>query len=389
MKVAIRKNEGHRTYYPERNLGVKEMLKNIVKMLIFGGIIIMAQQCSHQDYEEKDGFNKVENSKNYKDGKFLNNIPTPMFEKGKFWEMTKKYIRGGQKPKRPATPIPIVRLTKNDFHNPPSEELTLVWLGHSSVLIEFEGKRYLLDPIFSERASFVQWAGPKRFHPPPLNARDMPELDGIIISHNHYDHLDRGTIEALSERDLTFYVPLGIKKILMSWGIKANRIAELDWWDEVRDGKIMLASTPARHFSGRGLFDRNETQWCSWVLVGQKHRIYFSGDTGMSPAFEEIGGKYGPFDVTLLKIGASDETWSYIHINPEEAVQAHIRLRGKRLVPIHWSTFDLGLHSWYDPAERLQKAAESANVDYSIPRPGEVISLTNLENDRNWWKALK
>ena len=303
--------------------------------------------------------------------------------------MIKKYLRGGQEHREPSNPLPIVPLSKADFSNPPSEELRLAWLGHSSVLIEFEGKRYLIDPMFSQRASFVQWFGPKRFHPAPLNAENVPDLDAVIISHDHYDHLDKYTINELSNRTQKFYVPLGIGAILESWGIDTNKIVELDWWDEVKDGKIKLVSTPARHFSGRGLFNKNETLWSSWLFVGEKYRIYFSGDTGMFPEFSKIGELYGPFDVTFMKIGAYDETWPDIHITPEEAVQAHIQLNGRRLIPIHWGTFNLALHSWYEPVERLTSAAESANIDVSIPQAGEIVSLTVFEKDKYWWQQIK
>ncbi|MFC1821831.1 MBL fold metallo-hydrolase [Thermodesulfobacteriota bacterium] len=362
------------------------MIKPIITAALLSGSMLMAQQCSFQDYQGTEGFDKIAHSKNYKDGKFQNSTPTRMMAKGKFWTMVKKYITGGQKPRRPSNTLPVVPLTGGDFSNPTSEDLRLVWLGHSSVLVEFEGKRYLIDPMFSERASFVQWAGPKRFQPAPLIAENVPELDGIIISHDHYDHLDRGTIEHFTNGKVPFYVPLGVGKYLVSWGIDSSRIVECDWWDEVTDDKVKLIATPARHFSGRGLFDRDETLWCSWVLAGEKSRIYFSGDNGLSPAFEEIGRDYGPFDITFLEIGAYDETWPEIHLNPEEAVQAQIMLKGKRLIPIHWGTFDLGLHNWYDPVERLVQAAKSNNIVYSLPRQGEVISLTHLEKDTDWWK---
>jgi L-ascorbate metabolism protein UlaG (beta-lactamase superfamily) len=357
------------------------MNKRIVISIIMGGIIVMSAQCSFTFAQNSARLNKIKNSGNFKKGKFQNSIPTRMIAKGKMIEVAIKFIKGGQAHRKPSGALPIVELQKENFTNPPSETLQFEWFGHSSVLIEFEKKRYLIDPMFSQRASVFQWIGPKRFHPVPLAMENMPHLDAIIISHNHYDHLDYDTIKKLSDRKLKFYVPLGVGKTLASWGINPGKIIEFDWWDVVIDANVRIISTPARHYSGRGIFARDETLWCSWVIMGEKHRIYFSGDTGMLPAFRKIGEMYGPFDITFMKIGAYDEAWPDIHINPEEAIQAHIELRGKRLIPIHWGTFDLGLHSWYEPVERLVTAAQDSNIPFSIPKVGEIISLTHIEED--------
>ncbi len=365
------------------------MNKIVGILVIIISIIIFSIQCVSTNDKSSARLNKMKNSSNYEGGRFKNSIPTRMLAEGKFWDVVLALIKGGEEHRRPPQQLPIVKLTKNDFHDPPQDELHMVWLGHSSVLIEFEGKRYLMDPVFGKRASFAQWVGPKRYHPVPLGVEDLPRLDGVIISHNHYDHMDARAIQKLSDRNLIFYVPLGIGAALESWGINTDRIVEFDWWDEVADGNIKLVAVPARHYSGRGIFDRNKAFWCSWVIMGNAHRIYFSGDTGMLPDFHKIGAMYGPFDVTFIKIGAYNVAWPDTHINPEQAIQAHLQLNGRRFIPIHWGTFDLGLHSWYEPVERLVKAAGKESVEYSIPKPGEILSLTDLEEDPYWWRQYK
>jgi L-ascorbate metabolism protein UlaG (beta-lactamase superfamily) len=364
------------------------MKKIAILLIIIGGVLVMIMQCAQSTSQNSDGREKMNNSENYKNGKFQNPVPTTMIAKGKYWQVTKEYLSGGQEHRKPESPLPVALLTNEDFHNPPSQELRLIWLGHSTILIEFEGKRYLLDPVFSQRSSPVQWIGPKRFQPVPLGVEDVPALDAVIISHNHYDHLDKSAVRKLADKTKAYYVPLGIGKILESWGIDSDKISESDWWDEIVQGQIKFVCTPARHFSGRGLFDRNETLWCSWAIIGQKSRIYFSGDTGMFAGFSQIGEMYGPFDVTFLKIGAYNKAWPDIHLNPEEAVQAHIQLKGQQFIPIHWGTFDLGLHSWYEPVERLTVAAEKANIRFSIPQQGEIISPPQFGKDKFWWKQI-
>ena len=231
----------------------------------------------------------------------------------------------------------------------------------------------------------VQWAGPKRFHPVPVEIEELPELDGVIISHNHYDHLDKAAIQALANRDQDFFVPLGVGDYLVKWGVKRSKIFEFDWHDEKKIRDIAVVSTPARHFSGRGLFDNGKTLWCSWALIGEKYRIYYSGDTGFTPEFNEIGSVHGPFDLTFIKIGAYDALWPDIHLNPEEAVQAHGKLKGKVMVPIHWGTFDLGLHSWYEPPERLVRRAAEEKIKFIIPGIGEIVDPEKYRNTF-WWR---
>ena len=356
----------------------------IVAFIISAGIVAVILGCNHYFSNAAEPTETMRASNHYSDGKFQNTIPTTVMRDGKTWETFIKFLTGGSKDRVPAKPLPVVSMVGYG-RNPPATALRFAWLGHSSVLVELDGKRFLFDPVFSERASFLSWMGPKRFQPAPLTAKDMPPLDAVLLSHDHYDHLDKATILSLLGKTGQFCVPLGVAAILEGWGVPKAKIVELDWWDERSVNGMMLVATPARHFSGRGLFDRFSTLWCSWTLIGKTGRIFFSGDTGMTPEFTDIGNTYGPFDVTFIKIGAFNDNWPDVHLDPEQALKAHRDLGGRAFVPIHWGTFDLGLHSWYEPIERLVKTAEAENVKIITPKIGEVVDGENYENTF-WWR---
>lgn len=305
------------------------------------------------------------------------------------WPATVKWLKGGDANREPTSALDVVRRSASEFIQPPQSGLRVTWFGHSSMLIEIDGKRILTDPVWGERASPSSVLGPVRFFPPPMPLDQLPELDAIVLSHDHYDHLDVESVQALSRLSRApFITPLGVGAHLEHWGVEAARIKELDWWDDVRLGDVKLVCTPARHFSGRGLRDRNATLWASWSFIGPQHRAFFSGDTGMFPGFSEIGQKLGPFDVTLLESGAYDAAWADVHLGPEQAVQAHRALRGKLLMPVHWGTFNLGLHGWTEPAERLVVAAQSAKVDIVVPRPGGSFEPSAPPAFKRWWPDL-
>jgi L-ascorbate metabolism protein UlaG (beta-lactamase superfamily) len=331
---------------------------------------------------------KNEKSKNFKDGKFVNSLPTNITAPGRFWELSYKWLFGGGKDRVPEKDIPVHKSSKADLSKPVSNEIRFIWLGHSTILLEIEGKRFLFDPVFSQRASFVSWAGPKRFHSLPFEVEDLPPLDGVLISHDHYDHLDKDTIIKLSSRNVTFFTPLGVGKYLERWGVKKENLTEMDWMEKREKNGMHIIAAPARHFSGRGLFDTNETLWCSWIITGKKRRVFFSGDTGQLREFESLGSEFGPFQLTFIKIGAYDPLWPDIHLNPEEAVAVHKMLKGKILVPIHWGAFNLGLHDWYEPPERLIRAAQKSGVEFLIPAIGEKVDPSNFKNTL-WWRKLK
>jgi L-ascorbate metabolism protein UlaG (beta-lactamase superfamily) len=279
----------------------------------------------------------------------------------------------GEQQRVPVQPLVPELRHRADFARPPSSGLRITWLGHSSVLVEIDGFTMLLDPIFSERLSPLGFVGPKRFFPSPIAIEELPALDAILVSHDHYDHLDRASVLKLESRTEHFVTPLGVGSHLEYWGIPPSKLVELDWWEEFRlGGALRLIACPARHFSGRmGLGDR--TEWVSFALVGPEHRVFFSGDTGPMPEFSELGQRHGPFDVTLIKIGAYGRGWPDIHVNPEQAVALHELVRGRLLLPVHWGTLNLSYHGWTEPVERLILAARERGVTLAIPRPGEML----------------
>ena len=283
----------------------------------------------------------------------------------------------------PTGPVPVVTRHAADFAER-VEDLRITWFGHSSLLFELEGKRILADPVWGERASPSQFMGPQRWYPPPIALEELPPLDAVVISHDHYDHLDTPTVRGLRDRVPRWVVPLGVGSHLESWGVPRERITELDWWDRLDLEGVELVCTPSRHFSGRAVIDEDETLWSGWALLGSDRRVYYSGDTAMTPQFAEIGERLGPFDVTLIESGAYDRAWADVHLGPEQAVLAHRLVRGQLFVPVHWSLFDLALHTWTEPAERVHAAARAAGVPVAYPRPGESFTVDDHPSDP-WW----
>ncbi len=327
---------------------------------------------------------RMQRSSMYGDGRFHNALPM----RDDMWLATKKWLAGAEH-REPNAALPLERRTRADYAQPPKSGLRISWFGHSSMLIEIDGKRVLTDPVWGERASPSSFFGPARFFEPPITLEELPELDAIVLSHDHYDHLDAESISRLSRLSRApFIVPLGVGAHLEYWGIEPERIRELEWWQDTQVGDLRLVCTPARHFSGRGFLDRNTTLWGSWSLVGSEHRVFFSGDTGMFPGFAEIGEKLGPFDVTLIESGAYDPAWADVHLGPEQAVLAHQLLRGKVLMPVHWGTFNLALHAWTEPAERIIAAGRSAGIQTVVPRPGGRFEPSALPPFERWWPEL-
>ena len=325
-------------------------------------------------------------SPNWRDGKFANPLPS---EYPSFFGALGKWLRGTHNTV-PESPIPVVKCVSSDFDTRPTSGLRITWLGHSSFLVEIEGKRVLVDPVLSERPSPFAWAGPTRFHEMPLSIDELPDIDAVVISHDHYDHLDHRTVQAIGARVPLHVVPLGVGSHLEYWGIPADRIVERDWWGEVKLGDLTFTATPARHFSGRSLVmaGQGETLWSGWVIAGRKHSIYYSGDTGMFPAFTAIGERLGPFDAVLIETGAYDQLWPDLHIGPEQAVDARVALGSGLFIPVHWGTFNLAMHAWTEPVERVLVAAEEAGVPIAVPRPGESIEPASPPQLTRWWPSV-
>jgi L-ascorbate metabolism protein UlaG (beta-lactamase superfamily) len=285
----------------------------------------------------------------------------------------------------PSAEPPTIPYDQARFAKAPASGLRVTWLGHSTIVIEIDGHRLLTDPVWSDRISPVSWAGPQRWYPPPIPLEALPPIDAVLISHDHYDHLDHPTIMKMAAWDTRFIVPLGVGAHLVYWGVPANRIIELDWWDKTKVRDLEIVCTPARHASGRTLFDTNATLWAGYALIGASHRAYFSGDTGLFPALDDIGKRLGPFDVTMIESGAYGSGWPDWHLGPEQAVRAHRMVRGKLMIPIHWGLFDLAYHAWTEPAERVLAAAESVGVSVSVPKPGQSIEPASPPALERWW----
>jgi L-ascorbate metabolism protein UlaG (beta-lactamase superfamily) len=333
----------------------------------------------------KESLQKMKSSPNHDGKRFMNTTETnldPGFRG--YVSMMSRWILG-REVRVPDQELEVVRLGRDSFDEA-SEGLRVTWFGHSSALIEIEGRRILTDPVWSKRCSPSSVMGPARFHPPPIALDELPSLDAVIISHDHYDHLDKESVVSLAGRGVLFIMPLGVGSHLERWGIGRTQIVELDWWESTKAGGIEIIATPARHFSGRGFRDRNTTLWSSWVFRGKRHNVFFSGDTGNFPGLADIGKRFGPFDITMIKIGAYDQLWPDIHLNPEEAVEAHRVLRGDVLLPIHWGTFNLAYHDWFDPPERLVRAASEKSVPYAALRPGESVTYGSTPPVQPWWR---
>lgn len=291
------------------------------------------------------------------------------------------------KPKNsvPHKPIPVLAITREQLLSAPDR--SLFRLGHSTMLLKLRNEFWLTDPVFSKRASPLQWIGPKRFHQPPISIADLPPIKGVILSHNHYDHLDHDAILQLKNKVEHFLTPLGVGDTLIKWSVPAEKVQQLDWWQHTHVHGLQLVATPAHHFSGRGISDSNATLWASWVIIDDDLRLFFSGDTGYFEGFKEIGNRYGPFDLTMMETGAYDPNWPDIHMQPEQTLQAHLDLKGKNLLPVHNGTFDLALHAWNDPFERIVALAEHHDVAVSTPQMGEHLNLNEPKSEHRWWRT--
>ncbi len=299
------------------------------------------------------------------------------------------FLCGGAR-RVPRAPLPSVD-PRDGWRRPPGTGLRATWLGHSTVLIEIDGLRVLTDPVWGLRASPSQLAGPKRFQPVPIALRELPPIDLVLVSHDHYDHLDYPTIRELARREVPFITSLGVGAHLEAWGVPAQRITELDWWESYTLPKadLTITAAPSQHFSGRGLKDRNATLWSSLVIRSPRHAVFFSGDTGLTTEYASIRERLGPFDLVMLEVGAFHPSWGDIHLGPVNALKAHALLGGGAFLPVHWGTFSLALHAWDEPAETLLELGAKQGVQLVMPCLGEPVEPAQVDGVMPWWRAAQ
>ncbi len=327
-------------------------------------------------------------SGHYEDGIFINRINIPMKIDDR-WNLIKEFLKKVPS-RKPKNGIFVERIDSLSIVNQDPSSTTLTWFGHSTFLLQIDGSTILIDPMMGNSPAPHPLVGTKRYSEElPIEVEKLPFIDAVILSHDHYDHLDYGTIQKLKSKVGKYYSPLGVGNHLTAWGISQEDICELNWWDSISLDGIELVCTPARHFSGRGLTDRATTLWSSWVIQGKKDNIYFSGDGGYDIHFKEIGEKYGPFDISLIECGQYNKRWSDIHMMPEESAQAAVDLKSKLAMPIHWGAFTLALHDWTDPITRVSKKAEELNLPITTPRIGEAILIGNSGYPTSkWWEEF-
>lgn len=353
-----------------------------VALAIF--IYLYMQQASFGKTPSGSRIDSLHSSNNFKNGSFNNLSATQMLAEGSSYFKILRRTLAKSPNRQPSKPLPSIHskwINENDSAD------VLTWFGHSSYLIQSGATTILVDPVFSKRASFAQYIGPSAY--PGTMVHDiasLPKVDYVIITHDHYDHLDYGSILKLKETAKHFFTPLGVGSHLEYWGIDRSRITELDWWQSINIVPGMkLTATPARHFSGRG-FIRNKTLWASYVLNTGFSSLYLGGDSGYDTHFKMIGERYGPFDLAILENGQYDENWPNIHMMPEETVQASIDLKAAVLLPVHWGKFTLAVHDWNEPAIRVTRKAAEMNVKITTPKIGEQIIIKHTYPNEQWWK---
>ena len=328
-------------------------------------------------------------SRQYRNGKFHNTTGLGAVMSGNTAGIMADFFFGGRK-RVPRAPLPVVNPLPA-WALPAVTGLRITWLGHSSLLVESDGFRILTDPVFGSHASPVSFAGRQRFHPVPATLDEFPPLDAVVLSHDHYDHLCSRTMRQVARLRVPVITSLGVGARLEKLGVDHALIVELDWWEEhvLGGGDLSITATPAQHFSGRGLTDRNDTLWSSWVVRTRNHRVFYSADTGLSDELADIGRKLGPFDVSLIEIGASNPAWAHIHLGPANALRAFGLVGGGTFLPVHWGTFDLALHPWDEPPETLLSLAQMQGVRVVTPRLGDPIEPSLVEGPTPWWRNVK
>ncbi len=358
------------------------MITVLLVLLLLGFLFLHFWPAFGGTPSKKDKANYASRTEYYQDGKFLPYEEIHIMGDSAF---TNDFL--STKKTKPQEKLPTVTPTWEK--EPSKEDFTITWLGHSTLLIQIEGLNILVDPIFSEVASPVSFIGPKRFTDVPVSIDDLPVIDIVLITHDHYDHLDYETIRKLDKKVRQYVVPLGVEKHLERWKVKKEKITNMAWWEEITISDLVIGCTPAKHYSQRGLFDRNQTMVASYVLKGTKYQIYESGDTGFGNHFQEIYQKYGDFDLVLMDSGQYNSAWHDIHMTPEESVEASKILNAKVAMPIHWGSFALSIHPWDDPAEAFTTHAEREKLETVTPRIGETFSFEEYSNyQEKWWRDI-
>lgn len=297
-----------------------------------------------------------------------------------------KFLFGSDKEAKPENGLPVLKPLVAEFLKA-SDDIKVIWFGHSTFMLNMKGKIILIDPILSDYASPVFFIM-RRFQAPPLTLEELPKIDYVLISHDHYDHLDMPTIKYFKEKETKFLVPLGVGGHMVGWGIEPSRISELDWWESRKFEDLELIATPAQHFSGRSYNDRNATLWAGWIVRNSKHSIYFSGDSGYDTHFKVAGDKYGPFDMAFLDNGQYNKRWEEVHMLPEQVVQAYYDLKAKALFPVHWGVFKLSTHTWYEPIQKAYQFSLEKKFPIVAPKIGEIVVFNKDYQVKNWWDEL-
>jgi L-ascorbate metabolism protein UlaG (beta-lactamase superfamily) len=326
----------------------------------------------------------------FRDGTFCNPNGIAPGLKGNPLPIMGEFLFGGGRARVPPAPLPVDSPLET-WSRKIDSGLRMTWLGHSTMLLESDGMRVLTDPVFGERASPVSFAGPKRFHRVPATIAQLPKLDAVLLSHDHFDHLCQSSMQQIAKLQVPVVTSLGVGAHLERYGVDPKMIVELDWWEThtMPGGELSFTATPAQHFSGRGLGGRNSTLWSSWVITTNERRLFFSGDTGLTDAFEEVSRKFGKFDVVMLEIGAWHPAWGDIHLGPANALRAFEMLGGGTLMPVHWGTFNLGLHDWNEPAETLLELAQESKARVLTPIIGRPFEPAHIEKPNAWWRNLE
>ena len=320
------------------------------------------------------------------EGKFVNSEIQYESGLGDIIGISMAYLTAKRDAPEPAMPVPLKMIQASELEQ--TKEAVIYRLGHSTLLMKIDGSYVLADPVFSERASPFSFVGPKRFHQPPISMDELPQISAVILSHDHYDHLDKAAILTLADKVDHFVTPLKVGKTLVKWGVDPKQITELDWWQDIKIGSLTLTATPAQHFSGRGLFDRDKTLWAGWAIKGEQANVFYTGDTGYFSGFKEIGERLGPFDLSMVETGAYNKLWKDIHMHPSESMQAHLDLNAKAMMPVHNGTFDLSLHDWYEPLESILSLAQENKVKLITPIFGEAVMIKEPKQTQAWWQSL-